>query len=687
MNTALSTCRKIFTSILTALAAVSLHSTEYIPPAGSVWKEQILVNQGRDWRVTQSTATRKGTEEFLPNPILAFQDVSLENATRADLVIDFWSGHEGTIEKRFRFNGKDWIPVPEKLHGVDHHPREYMAQYTLVVDVPIDQLRSGENLLEGDAGPNHWKNAWGQWGWFSVNLRVFYESNSQPTAKAQLSLAEGSQLSENPTLSIVSSGEVATQEVRIFGNYNGVDTRGQGDPSAWHVMQQDGLPSGHIATLLEGETTAIWNTQWVPDQSAPFSLQVMVQGENGYWTSMPPIEELTLVRDASVALYEPDLQPTVFWTRAHKPSSCIINLPTPFDPDQVEEATLFIRSWNPKGNEENHTPFRVNSSPWYNSFTGPAHKFDQDYFSIPVDQLQPGPNLISFLGSTHHHGAEILRPGPTLLLRSRSKPAFFAWNENFGRSAPISILPDVIDEEQPSLKVETESATYYYHMEGGGFSSMIDKDGKDWLSYSTAKGVSGEFRGIPNMVFRGKRGGFFHPGHSGSKASNTNWNLQPDGSIRIDSTSIDNQRSVRWEVHDKYATLEIIKTHPVDPGYWFLYEGTPGGVFDTENSRWIRSDGTTGPLSEKWEKSLADNAWVAVTNPEQTRSLVIWRETQEPQSVDSYFPLHEMTVLGFGRASRSIENLMTSEGQRFLITFLDTVDPKEIQQAIDEFTR
>jgi hypothetical protein len=59
-----------------------------------------------------------------------------------------------------------------------------------------------------------------------------------------------------------------------------------------------------------------------------------------------------------------------------------------------------------------------------------------------------------------------------------------------------------------AVKIETQTATYFYQKENGGFSSIVDNDGVDWVGFHPTSGSegAGEFRGIPNAVFPG--GGF-----------------------------------------------------------------------------------------------------------------------------------------------------------------------------------
>jgi hypothetical protein len=64
--------------------------------------------------------------------------------------------------------------------------------------------------------------------------------------------------------------------------------------------------------------------------------------------------------------------------------------------------------------------------------------------------------------------------------------------------------------EMDCYKVETPSATYIYGKRGAGFVSILDKDGRDWVSYRPGGKARGEYRGLPKC---GQPTKFFHCGY------------------------------------------------------------------------------------------------------------------------------------------------------------------------------
>ena len=49
--------------------------------------------------------------------------------------------------------------------------------------------------------------------------------------------------------------------------------------------------------------------------------------------------------------------------------------------------------------------------------------------------------------------------------------------------------------------VETDAATFYLDKVGAGLSSIVDKNGKDWLSFNDPGGT--QWNGFPNAVYSG----------------------------------------------------------------------------------------------------------------------------------------------------------------------------------------
>lgn len=224
-----------------------------------------------------------------------------------------------------------------------------------------------------------------------------------------------------------------------------------------------------------------------------------------------------------------------------------------------------------------------------------------------------------------------------------------------------------VDEGQPSVHVAADGAEWFYHLQGGGFSSLVDADGNDWISYRTAAGSAGAYRGIPNAVHPQ---GHFHPGTTTSTTT-----VASSGPLRtvIESTAAGGRWKVRWELFPTIARMTMVAA---DDDYWFLYEGTPGGSIDSGDT--VLRSSRLDAIATSWTDDLADPEWVAFTDPAVGRALVIAHPGSD-STVDSYRLMNgEMTVFGFGRSG--VNDYLTGV-HRFVVGLVESPDPSVVAVA------
>ncbi|MCB9140442.1 MAG: DUF1349 domain-containing protein [Caldilineaceae bacterium] len=332
---------------------------------------------------------------------------------------------------------------------------------------------------------------------------------------------------------------------------------------------------------------------------------------------------------------------------------------------------------------------------------GVAQSFDRDsMWLVEVDEsgasLNPDPPfqfdpVADYDGASNAAGTlTFLLDGSTSAGENRYFQLYFdVGNQGF---TPLSFSPQVtlsqwqsenqpiVDEGENSLKIETLSGTYFYHLVGGGFSSLNDSDGADWINYSTAVQHRGEYRGVPNLL-PPSAGGYFHPGHTGVVTE-----VLSTGPLKASYRSYtpDGQREVVWDIFPQYARLTVVKM-PANVPYWFLYEGTPGGMLTSGDSV-VRSDGSVSQYNRGWcrdaealdplpadcngENAAWSEEWAYFLDPDagaNGRSLFV-ASHQNDAKVDSYRMLgasidDPMTVLGFGRNANTPE--LTATPTRF----------------------
>ena len=131
-------------------------------------------------------------------------------------------------------------------------------------------------------------------------------------------------------------------------------------------------------------------------------------------------------------------------------------------------------------------------------------------------------------------------------------------NENLNLSSVKK--SETTEQGIPSLKIETSSATYIYDKAGGGFISMIDKNGKDWISFKTGDypppgNAASRYRGIPNLGIGGEDEDAGHPGFNKCVTRIIAPNV-------IETSTKSGKWKFRWAFYDSCAKMTMVKTLP-----------------------------------------------------------------------------------------------------------------------------
>ncbi len=249
-------------------------------------------------------------------------------------------------------------------------------------------------------------------------------------------------------------------------------------------------------------------------------------------------------------------------------------------------------------------------------------------------------------------------------------------------------IEETVYEGKAHFIIKTKSITWYFDLEGGGFSRMIDKDGNDWISFKRKPwgeypaSAASAFRGIPNLVFKGDDGGAGHPGHDKCE-SDVNGN-------KIITESKSGLWKWSWEFYDDYAVMEILKTDKNNP-YWFLYEGTPGGSFTPANYYFGTSSipaTTEIPDYYKGENIYQDYQWIFCGDKNQKRTFYMLQVKMDDKTdmlgflgntKEGLNSPDGMTVFGFGRDKNT--NAMMTGNQKFIVGLYPDKLLKEKKQA------
>ncbi|MGB3619105.1 MAG: hypothetical protein WBA12_13385, partial [Catalinimonas sp.] len=151
-------------------------------------------------------------------------------------------------------------------------------------------------------------------------------------------------------------------------------------------------------------------------------------------------------------------------------------------------------------------------------------------------------------------------------------------------AAPVRIGDGMVSEGQESFKIETPGATYVYQRAAGGFSSIIDGAGTDWVQFRKTAAATypasaaSDYRGLPNLVYKSDDGGCGHPGFRKMRSERM-------GENQIRSESNSGAWAWTWTFREAFAELQVERVDTAHP-YWFLYEGPMAGTFSPATHYW-----------------------------------------------------------------------------------------------------
>ena len=262
---------------------------------------------------------------------------------------------------------------------------------------------------------------------------------------------------------------------------------------------------------------------------------------------------------------------------------------------------------------------------------------------------------------------------------------FFLYSCSEKTESKISLTNGIDDSAggDSTYIITTPSAIYFLEKSGGGLSSMLDKDGVDWLGFHKKEGSGhkGEYRGFPNAVHK-QDGSYFHAMNAKTYPSSSEVDIESDKHVRITFTSENKKWQGQWDFYSDRCDFTMSK---ISDGYkyWIQYEGVPGGEMDSTDYWFSSNDNNTHTIHETRIGDLPSPEWMAFGDESFPRVLYMLHH-EDDEFPDDYVSRPDMTVLGFGR--RNKDKYLTTD-QTFSIGFVESTEYFEIEKTMHQLIK
>ncbi len=247
---------------------------------------------------------------------------------------------------------------------------------------------------------------------------------------------------------------------------------------------------------------------------------------------------------------------------------------------------------------------------------------------------------------------------------------------------PAVEISETSYEGRAQFQIRTETALWFFDRAGGGFSRLIDADGRDWINFSKnplkqyPESAAAGYRGVPNLLFGGANpdAGGGHPGFDQCET------VQVDGST-LRTTTKSGKWEWSWHFTEQHATFTMEKIDPKYP-WWFLYEGPIAGSFDPKRKFWATDNiSPSTDIPSNGSQLFGQWRWVYFGD-QQTPRVLFLKQHQADDLPDTLWYLGSsdggsakakdgMMVFGFGRGPKT-KPQFRSDGVSITVGFLPT---------------
>lgn len=371
--------------------------------------------------------------------LIPFEE-NLRNIRAARVYLELWGGHPHSTNRRVTVNGRTTYPIP--VADNEHCNHIYHTDLLKMTD-----LVSGHNALQFAVDGDETF-----WGHFIVeeagldallpetDIRIADFSNEFSGCDLSID-SEPDRV--NARVAFPSSMQSRVQRVHFYGYYEGFDENGDGRSLDWHGLTKRKQPIGHLGTVSDAPFEIEWDVSMLPaqdfvqiralaelspkDESSRTATKQQSQSSTEtnerysvsstlyFQTSASKPFSISHPPGITVARHTPTEMDVPFWSRDGESKSCTFSLPNSlFSDHTIKRASLDVAVWDGGRGEVNEY------------FTFESHSLEiagQGRHDVLLSQLElnrqwiDNENTAVLLSDTHHHGIEILYPGPSLTIR------------------------------------------------------------------------------------------------------------------------------------------------------------------------------------------------------------------------------------------------------------------------------
>lgn len=268
------------------------------------------------------------------------EELDLEDAIRAEVVVERMLCHDGSTGLAVKFNEGKWHPFPD-ADSIPQPQSEYLYHYYPIVQIPLSELKSGPDSNRFRFTLNQGQRfGMPQNMVYGMVLRIYYK-DTKPHIRAEISgISDGDKLGEEVVLNVKTrSGFSRVEYIGLMDNLN---FEGDGVYYQWHYNYHRGELVNHIGSTETGEIS--WNTEWVPDQARAMQIAARVTDKNGVIHMTPAVEDLHFDRDFTVELCKPYNIPRRWATRE---SEFVSGFDVKGDLSKAESFLVSAVTWSP----------------------------------------------------------------------------------------------------------------------------------------------------------------------------------------------------------------------------------------------------------------------------------------------------------------------------------------------------